>query len=158
MTSNCAPGLALCFGMFLCSSTSCHSDEPPASGTPGAHFWLKSSVKLEVNCQWFVDTWGPNAAPPRSGCTTWSFTRDTLTETQQSILNAATLQPLPSGNSCTADGYDYCEAIVSDQDGSTAAYRDTNCSHFPKVADVKAILSYDLFNKVFPLGTGQKCH
>jgi hypothetical protein len=80
-----------------------------------------------------------------------------LTETQQSILNAATLQPLPSGDSCTADGYDYCEAIISDQDGSTATYRDTNCDSL-KVADAKAILSKDLFNSVLPLGTGQECH
>jgi len=156
MSTNCAPGMALLLGMVLCSSTGCHSGEQLASGTPGAHLWFRSSAKLDVKRYTFYDTWGTNAAPPSSSCTAWSFTRDTLTETQQSILDSATLQELPSSDSCTADGFDYCEAIISDQDGSAATYRDTNCD-FLRVPDAKAILSYDLFHSVFPLGTGGAC-
>ena len=176
--------LAFLLGVILGAATSCRSGSAPfpevaaspdaesidgaassatdaageqlASGTPGAPFWFKSSIKLDVNCHIFDDTWGPNAAPPSSSCTAWSFTRDSLTDRQQSILETATLQALPSGYSCTLDGYDYCEAIISDQDGSAATYRDTNCDYL-RVPDAKAILSSDLFHSIFPLGTGQAC-
>jgi hypothetical protein len=80
-----------------------------------------------------------------------------LTDTQRSILGSATLQALPPSGSCTPDGYDYCEAIISDQNGATATYRDTGCSYL-KVPDAKAILPPDLRHGVFPLETGQTCH
>jgi len=129
------------------------SGTPTSPGKVGDRFWFQSSMKLDVRCRVVFDAM-PGSIGSTS-CDVWSFTRDALTDEQQSLLDSATLQNIPL-SPCTADGYGYCEAIISDQDGSIATYRDTGCDYL-KVPDATAILPYNLFHYTFPLGTGQLC-
>jgi len=97
-----------------------------------------------------------SVGPGYSSCAAWSFSGQSLTETQLAAIEAVTLQPLPTGDACTLDGYSYSEATVADRDGTPATYRDTGCD-FLRVPGSMAMLPTGFFGSTFPLGDSQVC-
>ena len=86
----------------------------------------------------------------------WSFPRESMTADQLAAIESLTLQPLPTGDACGADGYDVFTATVTDRDGTTATYKDTGCPYL-MIAGASAILPNGFFRFKFPLGDSQPC-
>jgi hypothetical protein len=154
MGANCRSTIAVLFAATIVISASCHSDDPPAPGTPGAHIWFESSVKLDVMESGYIGS--IFGSPSHSSCSVWSYSRESLTEAQLKVLTAVTLQPFPAGMACTMDGYSYVKASITDRDGTTAIYTDTGCDYL-KIPGSTAMLPPRFFVSDFPLGNGQPC-
>lgn len=140
-------GVAVLFvGCLSPTSEGTEVDAGVARGVPDAGVWFDSSMSIAVTRSWL--TTFPGASGSGSECV--RFERADLSADQTTYLEELRLKPFRKA--WCADGYDYVELRVYENDGSSAAYRDTGCDGqaFP---DAGVMLPYGVWSHFQNTGT-----
>lgn len=111
--------------------------DPLPKGTPGAHVWFDSSVRVQYRYELSRTLWGGDGGIRERYEESCGILERPLTDAQEAALKTIVLVPINSA--CSADGFDVRELTVFDADGSEAVYRDTGCSYL-RVVGAKAML------------------